>query len=110
MQEHYSPAELEAGAQAYWETQQAFKAVEDPGRRTPQRTANRPQRANAEVGLPGVIAHGKAVPLRPHRAATLQHSAGGIVPNGRQRHVLTSVRAADEWQDSAFRELRIAQQ
>ena len=32
MQEHYSPAELEAGAQAYWETQQSFKAVEDPGR------------------------------------------------------------------------------
>jgi leucyl-tRNA synthetase len=32
MQEHYSPAELEAGAQAYWETQQAFKAVEDPSR------------------------------------------------------------------------------
>ena len=27
-----APAVLEAGAQAYWETQQAFKAVEDPGR------------------------------------------------------------------------------
>jgi leucyl-tRNA synthetase len=32
MQEQYGPAELEAGAQAYWEAHQSFKAVEDAGR------------------------------------------------------------------------------
>ncbi|WP_428310411.1 leucine--tRNA ligase [Hydrocarboniphaga sp.] len=32
MQEQYSPAELEAGAQAYWDAHQSFKAVEDASR------------------------------------------------------------------------------
>jgi leucyl-tRNA synthetase len=32
MQEQYSPAELEAQAQAFWEREQSFKAVEDPSR------------------------------------------------------------------------------
>jgi len=32
MQEQYSPADLEAQAQAFWEREQSFKAVEDPSR------------------------------------------------------------------------------
>jgi leucyl-tRNA synthetase len=32
MDEHYSPAQVEKDAQAYWDTHQSFKAVEDPKR------------------------------------------------------------------------------